>query len=115
MTASAPTGGLRLLLCGELAGRLPARLRTELGRYDSISPLGDTMEAREFAAYHSACKAALAHMEAMVKLAALAEPPASAAPGAPAVPEFDAAALARQAAEAVAPLLDDLQEDEEDD
>ena len=56
-----------------LQGVLPARIRAALGGYERFTSDDPPADAKGFAAWHAAAKAALAHVEVLVKLARWAE------------------------------------------
>lgn len=68
-------------LKGSLAARLPERAAAAVAAYDAFSASPAPDDAKGFAAHHAACKAALAHVEVLVKLLRWAAPPAVAAAG----------------------------------
>jgi len=57
----------------QLALRLPDRIRAAIGGYETFAATVPPDDAKGFAAWHAAAKAALAHAEALVKLARWAE------------------------------------------
>ncbi|SOD92537.1 hypothetical protein [Caenispirillum bisanense] len=63
-------------LKGSLAARLPERAAAAVAAYDAFSATPAPDDAKGFAAHHAACKAALAHVEVLVKLLRWAAPPA---------------------------------------
>ncbi|MEW5726636.1 MAG: hypothetical protein AB1918_02310 [Pseudomonadota bacterium] len=90
-----------------LQAALPARIQAALDGYDRFAADEPPADAKGFAAWHSAAKAALAHVEVLVKLARWAEGKAE---------EPDSGAgtgLDRLLAEARA-ALDGLDDDEEE-
>lgn len=56
-----------------LAASLPARIQSALDGYERFTALEPPEDAKGFAAWHAAAKAALAHVEVLVKLARWAE------------------------------------------
>jgi hypothetical protein len=56
-----------------VAAVLPARLGAVAATYERFTSLDPPEDAKGFAAWHGAAKAALAHMELLVKLARWAE------------------------------------------
>ncbi|MBI2235781.1 MAG: hypothetical protein HYU60_02290 [Magnetospirillum sp.] len=56
-----------------LKGRLPARIRAAVEGYEAFAGAEAPADAKGFAAWHAACKAALAHVDLLVKLARWAE------------------------------------------
>lgn len=60
-----------------LAARLPERAAAAVAAYDAFSASPAPDDAKGFAAHHAACKAALAHVEVLVKLLRWAAPPAA--------------------------------------
>lgn len=93
-------------LRGRLQSVLPARILSAVGAYERFVTDEPPADAKGFAAWHAAAKAALAHVELLVKLARWAEGKA---------PEDNAAAggLDRLLAEARA-ALDGLGDGEDD-
>lgn len=69
-------------LKGALAARLPERAAAAVAAYDAFSATAAPDDAKGFAAHHAACKAALAHVEVLVKLLRWAAPPVAATAGA---------------------------------
>lgn len=53
----------------ELANRLPDMLTTAIESYERITVAPEEADAKSYAALHSAAKAALAHIESLLKLA----------------------------------------------
>ncbi|WP_404383554.1 hypothetical protein [Caenispirillum salinarum] len=100
-TAAAPRDldGLKAVL----AVRLPARAAAAVADYEAFAAQAPPDDAKGFAAHHAACKAALAHVEAAVKLLRWAAPPEPAATA----PDPEADDLARLIAEARAALSED--------
>ncbi|EKV27065.1 hypothetical protein C882_1994 [Caenispirillum salinarum AK4] len=90
-------------LKGVLAARLPARAAAAVADYEAFAGQAPPDDAKGFAAHHAACKAALAHVEAAVKLLRWAAPPEPAATA----PDPEADDLARLIAEARAALSED--------
>lgn len=86
-----------------LAARLPERAAAAVADYEAFSAQPPPDDAKGFAAHHAACKAALAHVEAAVKLLRWAAPPEPAATA----PDAGADDLARLIAEARAALSED--------
>ena len=64
-----------------LAGTLPDRIRAALAGYEEFTGTAPPADAKGFAAWHSAAKAALAHVDLLVKLAHWAEAEAAEAEG----------------------------------
>jgi hypothetical protein len=62
-----------------LAGILPGRVIAALAGYEDFTGTEPPADSKGFAAWHAAAKAALAHVELLVKLARWAEGPAEAA------------------------------------
>ena len=62
----------------DLADRLPGLIETAFQRYRDFAGNKPPTESRAFAAYSSACRAALAHLEQLLKLSRL---PEAAVPG----------------------------------
>ncbi len=56
-----------------LAGLLPARIEAALAGYHDFAGTAPPDDAKGFAAWHAAAKAALAHVDLLVKLARWAE------------------------------------------
>lgn len=56
-----------------LAGILPARIQAAVAGYEEFTATLPPVEAKAFAAWHAAAKAALAHVDLLVKLARWAE------------------------------------------
>jgi hypothetical protein len=56
-----------------LAGLLPARIEAAVAAYERFAGAEPPEDAKGFAAWHAAAKAALAHVEQLVKLARWAE------------------------------------------
>ncbi|MBI5165300.1 MAG: hypothetical protein HY985_15520 [Magnetospirillum sp.] len=56
-----------------LLGALPARIDAALAGYETFAAAPPPADAKGFAAWHAAAKAALAHIELLVKLARWAE------------------------------------------
>jgi hypothetical protein len=86
--------------------RLPARIHAAVEGYEAFAGAEAPADAKGFAAWHAACKAALAHVDLLIKLARWAEGggETEAAPG---------DGLDRLLAEARA-ALDAIDSDEED-
>ena len=61
-------------------GALPERIRAALAGYERFTAEEPPADAKGFAAWHAAAKAALAHVELLVKLARWAEGGETAAP-----------------------------------
>ena len=57
----------------DLADRLPGLIETAFRRYQDFAGKEPPTEPRAFAAYSSACRAALAHLEQLLKLTRLPE------------------------------------------
>lgn len=57
----------------DIRNTLPGRIRLALGGYESFTADPPPADAKGFAAWHAAAKAALAHVELLVKLARWAE------------------------------------------
>lgn len=57
----------------QLQAALPVRIRAALDGYDRFAADEPPADAKGFAAWHAAAKAALAHVEVLVKLARWAE------------------------------------------
>ena len=53
----------------ELRQTLPAQIQSAIKSYEQFAACDSTEDAKTFAAHHSACKAAIAHIEALLKLA----------------------------------------------
>ena len=51
-----------------LSASLPVALRTAMAAYHGFAATGIPNEPKAFASYHAGCRAALAHMESLVKL-----------------------------------------------
>jgi hypothetical protein len=56
------------LLKRTLKARLPGRISDAVARYGDFAALIPNDGAKEFAAHHAACKAALSHIDLLVKL-----------------------------------------------
>ena len=56
-----------------LAGTLPARIQAAVTGYEEFTASEPPADAKGFAAWHAAAKAALAHVDLLVKLARWAE------------------------------------------
>jgi hypothetical protein len=87
----------------QLAQDLPRRVRTALAGYERFTADEPPADSKGFAAWHAAAKAALAHVEALVKLVRWAECGA-------ADPEDGLGRLLAEARQAI----DQLEEDSED-
>ena len=86
-----------------VADSLPLAIRRAVDNYDRFSAAPPPSDAKEFTAFQSGCKAALAHLESLLKLVDQACP----APDSPADAGGERAALAdlvREARTAVARL-----------
>lgn len=59
----------------QIADFLPVAILKTLNSYDDFTTNKDFIASKEFAAHHSACKAAIAHLELLLKLAQWAEIP----------------------------------------
>lgn len=94
-------------LRGFVQALLPDRIVAALAGYERFTAEEPPADAKGFAAWHGAAKAALGHVEVLVKLARWAEGKDESLPGAD-------DGLGRLLAEARA-ALDDLGEDGEDD
>lgn len=57
----------------QLRGRLPARIQAAAATYERFTGDPPPEDAKGFSAWHGAAKAALAHMELLIKLARWAE------------------------------------------
>ncbi|MEO5373164.1 MAG: hypothetical protein H7840_02665 [Alphaproteobacteria bacterium] len=57
----------------QLKGSLPKRIGKAVDSYDGFSTAPPPDDAKGFAAHHAACRAALAHVEMLVKLSRWAE------------------------------------------
>jgi hypothetical protein len=57
----------------ELSAFLPSRICEVMNSYDAFAAADIPADAKGFAAYHSACKAALAHAETLLKIAKWSE------------------------------------------
>lgn len=86
-----------------LAERLPARAAAATADYETFAAQPPPDDAKGFAAHHAACKAALAHVEAAVKLLRWATPADTPARA----PDPEADTLADLIAEARAALSED--------
>ncbi|HPF78329.1 MAG TPA: hypothetical protein PLF01_03455 [Alphaproteobacteria bacterium] len=60
---------------GQIAVFLPSAILKTLNSYDDFTANKEPVSSKDFAAHHSACKAALAHLELLLKLAQWAEIP----------------------------------------
>lgn len=90
----------------QLQTALPLRIRAALDGYETFTADAPPADAKGFAAWHAAAKAALAHVELLVKLARWADGKAdAAADGTDGVDRLLAEARA---------ALDSLDDDEED-
>lgn len=87
-----------------LAARLPARAAAAVAEYEAFAQQPPPDDAKGFAAHHAACKAALAHVEVLVKLLRWAAPADTATRAAA---EQEADDLARLIAEARAAMTED--------
>lgn len=88
-----------------LAARLPGRAAAAVADYEGFASQPAPDDAKGFAAHHAACKAALAHVEVLVKLLRWAAPDTARAGDGAADAEADD--LARLIAEARAALSED--------
>ena len=61
----------------ELNAFLPSRICEVMNSYDAFAASDIPADAKGFAAYHGACKAALAHVEVLLKIAKWSEESAS--------------------------------------
>ena len=61
----------------ELSAFLPSRICEVMNSYDAFAASDIPADAKGFAAYHGACKAALAHVEVLLKIAKWSEESAS--------------------------------------
>lgn len=93
MTLALPSHAVRRIA----KHRLPKLLRKAVADYVTFAALPPPDDAKGFAAHHAACKSALAHLDAGLKLLAWAESPAAGAGE-----EDDLARLIRSAEAAVA-------------
>lgn len=59
----------------QIAGFLPSAILKTLNSYDDFTANKEHAKPKDFADHHSACKAALAHLELLLKLAQWAEVP----------------------------------------
>lgn len=91
----------------ELAASLPARIRAQLDTYHRFTADEPPADAKGFAAWQAAAKAALAHVEQLVKLARWAEKGDE-----PDTPDSGLDRLLAEARDALAGFNDD-EEDEE--
>lgn len=55
-------------LCRHVAGEIPALIHAAVAQYRDFSSTPPPLDAKGFAAHHAACRAALAHVEALTKL-----------------------------------------------
>tara|TARA_R110001592_G_scaffold27763_21_gene102864 strand:- start:5556 stop:5882 length:327 start_codon:yes stop_codon:yes gene_type:complete len=62
---------------GDIAEFLPHAIQTALESYKSFSSQDVPEAPKDFKAHHDACKVAIAHIELLIKLAKLADLPAS--------------------------------------
>ena len=51
-----------------MSASLPAALQTAMAAYHGFAATGIPNDPKAFASYHAGCRAALAHMESLVKL-----------------------------------------------
>jgi len=65
----------------QLAQTLPDRIAAAVGGYESFVQSAPSDDAKGFAAWHAAAKAALAHVDSLVKLARWAEGGSAASAG----------------------------------
>lgn len=89
------------MLRAELQSALPDRIRAALAAYHRFTADDPPDDPKSFAAWHAAAKAALAHVEGLVKLMRWAQAEADAAGG-----EENSDALLEQARGALARLDD---------
>lgn len=92
-----------------VAAALPAAIARALDGYTAFADSPPATDSREFAQFHSGCKAALAHLDALLKLAQATRPvPADADPaedaGDAGAGSAELGALLREARAAVAQL-----------
>lgn len=90
-----------------LAAGLPARVRSAVECYERFAADEPPSDAKGFAAWHAAAKAALAHVEVLVKLARWAEGKAE-------EPHAEADGVEALLARARAALTDFCEDEEED-
>lgn len=64
---------LEAAMRGRIAADLPAAFETALKSYHAFYDQTPTDDAKSFNAHHTACKAAIAHLQLLIKLAAWVE------------------------------------------